>query len=303
MKYPTRSKPAVRLAVLLCIFLLINQGLAWGPGGHMIVAQIAYGRLNPHAKAEVDKLIGMTIPPNEITAQSLDFVNASHWPDDLRPVKAFADTLNLHFADFPFSPDGTELPDLPDPDNVITALKQDVDILKSNASDEQRAQALRFIIHFVGDIHQPLHCATRVTEQNPDGDRGGNLFMVKVAGDNGRVKNVKLHSYWDGGIGKFPPSGPNFAPPPLDSIGPVADRVTTAFPDTDPKWKVGGPFGFEQWAKESTQLAQSVAYNGIMPNGRPSRAYNLKAIRTTEKRVAWGGYRLAELLNNIWPEQ
>jgi S1/P1 nuclease len=298
-----KPKSAIRLTVLLCLFLLVNQGLAWGPAGHMIVAHIAYERLNSHAKAEVDRLIALKINPEDITANSLDFVNASHWPDDLRPVKSFADTLPLHFADFPFSPDETELPDLPDADNVITALKHYVEVLKSDAPDAQRAEALRFIVHFVGDIHQPLHCSTRVTEQNPDGDRGGNLFMVRLIGPNGKVKKVKLHSYWDGGIDTFPKAGPNFAPPPLEEIDPVAARVTKEFPDTDPKWKAGGPFDFEGWAKESSDLAESVAYHGLMPNGVPSKAYKAKAIKTVDKRVAWGGYRLAALLNAIWPEE
>ena len=274
-----RSKSAVRLAIILCFFLLMNQSLAWGPGGHMIVAQIAHGRLNARAKAEVDRLIALSIPPNSITDNSLDFVNASHWPDDLRPVKSFADTLPEHFVDFPFSPDDTELPDLPDADNVITALKKNVEILKSDASDEKRAQALRFIIHFVGDIHQPLHCATRVTEQFPDGDRGGNSFMVRLVGAGGKVKKVKLHSYWDGGIDDFPKAGPNFAPPSLESIDPVAARVIAEFPDTDPKWKVGGAFDFEGWAKESTDLARSVAYRGIAPNGQPSNSISRKLLK------------------------
>jgi hypothetical protein len=298
-----RSKSAGRLAVLLCLFLLINQGLAWGPGGHMIVAHIAYARLNARAKAEVDKLIALSIEPSDITAKSLDFVNASHWPDDLRPVKAFADTLPEHFADFPFSPDETELPDLPAADNVIVALKKDLGILKSDASDAERAQALRFIIHFVGDIHQPLHCSTRVTEQFPDGDRGGNEFVVRLVGTDGKVKKVKLHSYWDGGIDDFPKAGPNFAPPPLESIDPAAAHIIAEFPDTDTSWKTGDPFDFDGWAKESSDLAQSVAYNGIAPNGRPTRLYKQKALKTVHKRVAWGGYRLAELLNTVWPEQ
>src|SRR5205807_3524912 len=117
--------------VTLCCFLLMNEALGWGPGGHMIVAQIAYGRLNARAKAEADKLIALPIEPAAITKKSLDFVNASHWPDDLRPDKDFADTLQLHFVDFPFSPDETDLPtDQPGEQHIITALTKYVDILK-----------------------------------------------------------------------------------------------------------------------------------------------------------------------------
>jgi hypothetical protein len=304
MKHILKPKLAACLAVGLCVFLLIGEARGWGPGGHMIVAQIAYGRLNQRAKAEVDKLIGVQIEPVEITKHSLDFVNAAHWPDDIRPIEAFKDTLPLHFVDFPFSDDDTTLPpDLPEQRNIMTALTEDVVILKSGNDDKARAQALRFIIHFVGDIHQPLHCATRVTQGSPEGDRGGNDFELKFSKKNGGFQTVKLHSYWDGGIGDFPKAGPNFAPPPLEQIGPAVERITAEFPDTDDGWKAGGPADFAGWAKESTELAKSVAYSGIVPNRQPNRKYNQIAMQTVHKRVAWGGYRLAELLNSIWPEQ
>jgi hypothetical protein len=299
-----KSKFASSFALILCFFLLVNEAWGWGPGGHMIVARIAYDRLNPRAKAEVDKLIAAEIEPRAITRQSLDFVNASHWPDDLRPVEAFKDSLPLHFVDFPFSTDGTELPtDLPEERNVINALKKYVAILKSDTDDQQRAQALRFIIHFVGDIHQPLHCATRVTKRLPEGDRGGNSLSLAFPKKDGGIKKVNLHSYWDGGINDFPKAGPNFAPPPLSQIAPAAARITAEFPDNDDGWKAGGPEDFEGWAQESTELAKTLAYKGIRPNTQPSRSYNQAALKAVQQRVAWGGYRLAELLNSIWPEQ
>src|SRR5256885_1045514 len=76
----------------LAVFLLMLQGQAraWGPGGHMIVAFIAHERLNPKSKAEADRLIALKIAPTAITSKSLNFVNASNWPDDLRPVASFA---------------------------------------------------------------------------------------------------------------------------------------------------------------------------------------------------------------------
>jgi hypothetical protein len=270
----------------------------------MIVARIAYDRLNPRAKGEVDRLIALTIEPAAVTKKSLDFVNAAHWPDDLRSIPAFKDTLPLHFVDIPFSADGTDLPsDLPEQQNIVTALKKYVAILKSDSDARQRAQALRFIIHFVGDIHQPLHCATRVTKGLPEGDRGGNSFSLVFPGKDGGVRKVNLHSYWDGGINNFPKPGPNFAPPSPAQIAPAAARIAAEFPDTDDGWKAGGPDGFEVWAQESTELAGTVAYNKIKPNSQPSQSYKRAAFETVQRRVAWGGYRLAELLNSIWPEQ
>jgi hypothetical protein len=304
--YSTKSRSAMvsRLAAVLCILLFAREISAWGPGGHMMVAHIAYGKLNPRAKAEAKRLIAIKIDPEEVTAKSLNFINAAHWPDDLRPVETFAFSLPLHFIDQPFSTDGTPLPtDLPDK-NIVTALKSYVAILKSTkASDEKKAQALRFIIHFVGDIHQPLHCGTQVTKEFDEGDRGGNLFKIRVRDSAGKIKVVKLHSYWDGGIGNFPKAGPNFAPPPQKETRAAAAQIRKLFPASDTAWQTGDPFDFAGWADESEALAKSVAYADIFPNRIPNKNYNSKALETARKRVAWGGYRLAELLNTIWPAQ
>ena len=137
---------------------------------------------------------------------------------------------------------------------------------------------------------------------NPEGDRGGNLFKIKVPGKNGKFKDSNLHSYWDNGIGDFPPSGANFAPPALSKIPPAANLAKSGNPATDPALNLDEPFTFDAWAEESFELAKNVAYKGIKSGGKPSAAYNKAALKVARKRVAWGGYRLAALLNSIWPE-
>ena len=180
----------------------------------MMTAKIAFDRLNPKAKAEAVRLMAIPINPSEITNKRLGFFRGSVWPDDVRNRPGFEFSGNLHFADFPFSVDSTPLPELPEPENVIVALGRYVRVLKTSADDNERAQALRFIIHFVGDIHQPLHCSARVDKKNPGGDQGGNLFFIKVP------DRVKLHSFWDGGLNSFPRGGgpPDFEPPPQNQI-------------------------------------------------------------------------------------
>jgi hypothetical protein len=282
------------LALMLCMPSLT---LGWGAGGHMMVASIAFKRLNPRAKAQAIALLARPINPAAVTKKSKDFVNASHWPDDLRPFPEFDSFKPFHFIDKPFSIDSTALPaGVPEPDNVVKALEDNVNILKTSTDKDAQAQALRFIIHFVGDIHQPLHCATRVSSAKPEGDQGGNLVTIKVG-----TKKVKLHSYWDGGIGSFPKTGPNFAPPPLGRIPAAAAKAISGNPDTDPKLKLDDPFNYDAWADESFALAQSVAYKGMKNGATPSASYNKKALKVARQRVAWGGYRLAALLNAIWP--
>jgi hypothetical protein len=290
-------KSKIVVGLLALILFMPSLALGWGAGGHMMVASIAFKRLNPTAKAQAMALLARPINPAAISKKSKDFVNASHWADDVKKLAGFEFSGDLHFIDKPFSIDGTTLPtDLPKPDNIVKALQDYVNILKTSTDKDAQAQALRFIIHFVGDIHQPLHCATRVSSTKPEGDQGGNLVTIKVAG-----KNVKLHSYWDGGIGSFPKTGPNFAPPPLSRIPSAAAKAMAGNPDTNPKLKLDDPFNYDAWADESFALAQSVAYKGMKNGVTPSATYNNKALKVARQRVAWGGYRLAALLNAIWP--
>ena len=286
------------LGIMLCTPSL---SLGWGAGGHMMVASIAFKRLNPRAKAKANALLALPINPAAVTAKSKNFVNAAHWADDLRPFAEFDSFKPLHFIDKPFSSDGTALPtDLPE-DNIVKALEDNVNILKTSTDENAQAQALRFIIHFVGDIHQPLHCAARVSSANPNGDQGGNLLSIMIPGSDGKLTKSNLHSYWDGGIGNFPPTGPNFTPPPLTKIPAATAKATAGNPATAPGLKLDDPFNFNAWADESFALGKDVAYKGMKNDIKPSASYNAASLKVARKRVAWGGYRLAALLNSIWP--
>ena len=291
---------AIAIGVAFLILCTPSISLGWGAGGHMMVASIAFSRLNPRAKAQAQALLAIPINPANVSARSKDFVNAAHWPDDLRQFPEFDSFKALHFIDTPFSVDGTPLPALPTP-NIVTALQDNVNILKTSTDKNAQAQALRFIIHFVGDIHQPLHCTTRVDSAHPDGDRGGNLVSIKIPDQNGKLTTTNLHSYWDGGIGDFPRTGPNFRPPPLSQIPAAAAKATAGNPDTDPAIGLGDPFNFSAWANESFILAKDVAYKGMTNGAKPNATYRNNALKVARQRVAWGGYRLAALLNAIWP--
>lgn len=298
--YRLQFRRGIALAVVCLILCTPSMSFGWGAGGHMMVAQIAFTRLNARAKKQARALLAIPINPEAISAKSPDFVNAAHWADDLRPIEEFDPFKELHFIDTPFALDGTALPVLPVP-NIVTALQENVNILKTSTDKNAQAQALRFIIHFVGDVHQPLHCATRVSSAHPQGDRGGNLVNLKVRDQNGKLKTVNLHSYWDGGIGTFPKTGAFFAPPPLSTIAPAAARARAGNPATDPAVKLNDPFNFQAWADESFALARDVTYKDVTNGMQPSAEYNAASLKVARQRVAWGGYRLAALLNSIWP--
>jgi len=300
--YRRRFKGLVSVGVTFLILLTPTLSMGWGAGGHMMTASIAFNRLNPRAKAKVDELLKIEIDPVSETRKSENFIDAAHWADDLRPFAEFDSLKQLHFIDQPFSTDGTALPaDLPGSDTIVKALQDNVNILKTSTDKNAQAQALRLIIHFVGDIHQPLHCATRVSAANPEGDRGGNLVKIKIPGDNGQPRDTNLHSYWDGGIGTFPRSGPNFAPPPLNQIPAAVAKAVRGNAANDPRIHLDRPEDFQAWADESFLLAKTVVYNRVKEGKLQSASYQIRATKVARQRVAWGGYRLAALLNSIWP--
>jgi hypothetical protein len=271
----------------------------------MMTAKIAFDRLNPRAKAEAVRLMAIPINPSDITNRRLGFFRGAVWPDDVRRSPGFEFSGNEHFADFPFSVDGTPLPNLPLEANVIKALGRYVQVLKTSTDDNERAQALRFIIHYVGDIHQPLHCSARVDREHPKGDEGGNLFFIRVPVKGGAVASVKLHSYWDGGLDSFPRGGgaPDFEPPVQGLIDSAVVSIVKQNPDTNHLLGLDNPTNFQGWADESSWLAEKYAYANrtLAPNTRISDAYKQNGITLARRRVAWGGYRLAALLNSIWP--
>jgi hypothetical protein len=291
----------------ICILAILAQSslacFGWGPGGHMMVAKIAHDRLNPKAKAEADRLAAIKINPVNVTAESLDFIEASHWPDDVRTLFGFTNTAEFHFVDFPFSQDGTELPeDLPKEQNVLRALTSYVNTLKTSADDNEKAQALRFIIHLVGDVHQPLHCSSRVTSKFTEGDRGGNEVHITETDAEGQKHAKSLHSFWDGGLDTFPATG-HLAPPAVADIEKAADALVKKFPDTDPNWNKGTAFDFNTWAQESFTLAKQQVYTDLVPRKAIPQSYMDRCTPIAERRVVWAGYRLAKLLNTIWPAE
>jgi hypothetical protein len=289
-------------APMVAVLLSPVPALGWGDGGHEIIAAVAYEHLNDRARAQVKLLLAKHVTPagRPGTSDQERFMHASYWADDVR--RSLPETASEHFIDMPFSPDGSALPnDLPNSPNIVEALKRYVNTLRTSRNDIERAKALRFVIHYVGDIHQPLHCATRVTGAHPLGDRGGNDFLIKVKDTSARIHSVKLHSYWDGGLGTFPLQGPNFSPPPDSEIMRAAAEVVRENPIKDAQFSSGGPTNFSGWALESQRLAITTAYDNLKPNGKVSDAYRSAGAKLARRRVAWAGYRLAALLNWVFP--
>jgi hypothetical protein len=265
-KLRRQGLPLATLFVSLCL-ALPHAALAWGASGHAIVAEIAQRRLEPGPSAKVKELLG-----GEVSLASI-----ASWADDVRPRET--ETTNWHFVDIPYDASrydpARDCQRSPIGDCVIEAIARFRTILAdASQSREARARALKFLVHFVGDIHQPLHCAHR------NHDRGGNDVMVFFFDER-----VALHKVWDTSIidrrvfnwGEY-----------------VRHLEEEWFPQQDAAKLAKG--GAIDWALESHALAVKVVY-AIPGDFNLGESYYKKALPVVDRQLAAAGVRLAKLLN------
>ncbi|HVV02301.1 MAG TPA: S1/P1 nuclease [Verrucomicrobiae bacterium] len=264
---------------------------AWNAEGHMVVAQIAYNHLDPAVKARCDALIAA--PLEYQSSKSSTFVTAAPWADDF---KSQLGTAIWHYIDLPFSLDGTSTSGVSTASfDIVRAIRQCVSTLQDpDAGQTNLAISLRYLIHFAGDIEQPLHCSTAVSASSPAGDSGGNGFSLHGTWSN-------LHSLWDAGGGFLTDSLSR----PLDTssqskLDAKVALIETAHPYQPQTGVIPDPM---DWAVEGWLLAQSVCYSGVTKGATPSAAYLNSATNTTIQQMAEGGQRLAGLLNTIFAVQ
>lgn len=259
------------LAVVLIILLAAPLAHAWGPMGHSVVAELAQRHLSPAAQAEVLRLLAP-----EHTMRLADIAN---WSDRIRNDPAqqalWKRTSRLHYINFRSS-DCDYVPprDCRDGDCIVGALAHYVAVLGDRTqSDDVRREALKFVVHFVGDVHQPLHAGYR-------GDKGGNAYQVQFDG-----KGTNLHKVWDSGLLLTHAKDWQSYARELDARGPVSLPPAVA-PLDNP---------YAQWAEESCRIT---ARPGFYPSHRRiGQAYVAAELPTAERRLREAGRRLADVLN------
>lgn len=154
--------------------LFAQSTWAWGPQGHMIVAQVADNNLSAPAKKAVAKILSNST-----------LSDVANWADQIKSNPEWVHTKGWHFLDLDDNEDYAHVQHAPEGD-VVTAITEMVATLKNNSSTpEEKSNALKFIVHFMGDIHQPLHVG------RPE-DRGGNDTKVVFEG-----RKTNLHTLWD----------------------------------------------------------------------------------------------------------
>ena len=252
--------------IALAAILIPSVCFAWGRDGHRVIGFIANRYLTPQAAAGVRDLLGK---------QTL--ADVSTWPDEIRRERKH--TAPWHYANPAPDSDRFNLErDCPEEGCVVSAIIKFSHILRDkNASRQERIEALKFLVHFVGDVHQPLHLGRAR-------DRGGNDIKVTFF-----ENNTNLHSLWDSGmIWRTKKGWSDYATELAANITPQ-QRIQYA--TLDPV----------AWATESYLLARSHAYD-VPKDGRIDQDYFDKNIPVIERRLSAAGVRLALLLNVIFDE-
>lgn len=256
-------KSAVVLVMAIVAMLLCTSAFAWGPRGHRIVARLAEAQLTPQALAEAQKLLALR------GARHLSDVAV--WADDLRDTdpELFQRTKRLHFVNF-HSRDCIYNPprDCRHGECAVAAIEKYSAILANRSNGPaERVEAMAFLVHFVGDIHQPLHAGYRH-------DVGGNDFQVRWHG-----RGSSLHRIWDSTM--------------LDSTDLSAARYARKLAAERTPIVAGGTPA--EWAEESCRIDRD---DGVYPSSRfIDDAYVQRELPIAERRLRQAGARLAALLN------
>jgi len=257
------------VAMGMALFALPSPALAWGKTGHRVVAALADAQLSGLARAHVKELLGV---------ESLD--EAATWPDDMRsaPGQFWQKTATpWHYVTL----NGIVYDHAPPEGDALDALNRYRATLQDpNANIADKQLALRFIVHLVGDLHQPLHVGKCC-------DKGGNEVKVKWFG-----RDLNLHSVWDSALVEEEQLSFTELAAKLQRHTSNADVL--AWWDINPR----------DWISESAQLRETVypERNRKDPKAPPELSYGYvyKYTPLMEQRLKQAGVRLAAYLNDIY---
>jgi len=263
------------------------SALAWNDMGHMTVAAIAESQLNKSVRDKIAALVRVGA-----TDKTNTFVTAGCYPDDFK-----SDTdRHWHFTNLHFRMDGLPTANKPLEENVVWAIKRFKGVLKNrSATPVARADALRYLIHFIGDVHQPLHNVARDSRRFPTGDRGGNDFAIPPIVGWGDRPIQNLHILWDFGCGEFRSIDRPLRSGELRSLRSLAERIQKEHPRY--RLKAVSQRDPSNWSTDAAAIARRFVY--LLPEKKvPSAAYLNQGRAIARKQVALAGYRLADLLND-----
>ncbi|MFO0957470.1 MAG: S1/P1 nuclease [Isosphaeraceae bacterium] len=280
--------PAARIVLFLLAMALAappRPALAWGPRGHRTIARIAQERLSPAALRGIRDLLD----------EGDDLADVANWADrEAYEIPRYKASGPWHFVNVPITADRYGDRYCRDENCVVAKIGEFRRILAdADSPRRERLDALRYLVHLVGDIHQPLH----VGDHN---DRGGNGTQVQFLGQTGN-----FHRVWDSGL--IEETG--------DNDRQWAERIRKRLHNNPAEARRWAADPVETWADESLQAAK-LAYRGPLRPGdntnpgprvrnasRLERDYHEFGVAIVEDRLARAAVRLAHELDAIWPDE
>tara|TARA_B100001175_G_scaffold102442_1_gene86890 strand:- start:444 stop:1208 length:765 start_codon:yes stop_codon:yes gene_type:complete len=249
-----------KLFFLLCLALYISNAAygIWGKTGHRIVAEIANRNLTEKTIKKINIILdGESLP------------SISTWADEIKSDPEFKKYNSWHYVNIPLDKNYGDVEKNPKGD-VVMAINECIEVLKNeNSSLSSKAFYLKFLVHLVGDIHQPFHVGRFE-------DRGGNDIKLKFFG-----KSTNLHRLWDTDmINDHQMSYTEFA----ENLEKLKFLNTTLNP--------------KDWAKESQNEVKKI-YSEVKKDDYIGYEYLYKNFHTVEKQLYKAGIRLADLLNEV----
>jgi len=287
--------------LFLVYIVLIYQSHAFWSTGHMIISRIAFDELKSKnstllsvIEREIDILKKFSNENNH------SFVEAAIWADDNKEIQ-FNQFTQWHYSNNPVvDPDFSG--DIPIENmNVTWAINEMTKTLSnSNLPSMDSGLAIsfswRYLLHLVGDLHQPLHASTLFSNQFPDGDEGGNSFEIRFDPLFPDITN--LHSLWDACVGQY---GSIYAPlseQEWATIGDIALNITSTYPRERVQERLAIT-DVNVWADESYRLARDIVYDSIQPGDTVSQEYIQRGQAAVNEQLAVAGYRLADKMQKL----
>jgi hypothetical protein len=326
-----------RFLALALTLLVAQSASAWNGTGHQIVAGIAWDNMTETARRNAIELLQqapddaclLDLFPNDARPlaerEREFFMRVATWADIVRPFNKpnQPDTRactrfhrgGWHFINFFWSglsgASGANAPhdrtDIPVPElNAVERLDLFRPIAVCSAAacgttPAERATTLAWIIHLTGDIHQPLHTSARATTHAGEekGDQGGNLFKLGTDPE----KSPSLHSFWDGIVDRSIQRTEEEKTKNIVYLDRVIGVITQDHPRSSVSESDIHSFDPDEWAHEGLVTAKKSIYPATLKREKlPSEGYRKMAFDTSDAALALAGYRLADLLNRMFPE-
>ena len=301
---------------LLLLALFVGNSLCWGEHGHMLIARIAQytlvnESLDPQAYEWAHDVLFQT--KNDTRETNWPFVESSAWADRIRSSGDRSSDA-WHFINIPLIAPGFTQAKIPVRATNITqklaeifqllaAPQTESGIVDAPAGSDPKGNLIRWAIHLMGDLHQPLHCVARFSPENPRGDAGGNAVNVVIDG-----KSDNLHSVWDGMFDRFPYVNTPLNDYKLKRLSDSVNQILSARA-SQTSAELKSQIAREDWSAVSTYLryadesyraAAQYAYQGVTNGATLSDAYKARSILVVLDRLYLSGLRLAHYISQAY---